>query len=236
MGIFRRLLLAALCAGLVAGVVAALAHQFGTVPLILQAETFEKPAASAPPGQAGEAHQHAAPVEWEPENGVERAAYTLVADLLSGIGFALLLAAGLALRGGDADWHDGLFWGLAGFAAFTLAPGIGLPPELPGSEAGPLLARQLWWVTTAAATAGGLALLVFTRSPVYAVLAAALIGLPHVFGAPQADGHAGAHPGTAPEALARQFVVAATLVSFLFWCALGAATGYFYRRFQPHPG
>ena len=44
MGVFRRLLLAALCAGLVSGVVAAVAHQVGTVPLILQAETHEKPA------------------------------------------------------------------------------------------------------------------------------------------------------------------------------------------------
>jgi cobalt transporter subunit CbtA len=230
MAVFRRLLLAALCAGLVSGVLAAVAHQLGTVPLILHAETYEHPA--PPAGQAGHAHEPAAAAEWEPENGFERAAYTLAADLLTGIGFALLLAAGLALRGGDAGWHDGLFWGLAGFAAFTLAPGIGLPPELPGSEAGPLLARQVWWATTAAATVGGLALLAFTRAPGYAILAAALIVLPHVYGAPQAPGHA----GPAPEALTRQFAVAATLVSFLFWCALGAATGYFYRRFRRHPG
>jgi cobalt transporter subunit CbtA len=234
MAVFRRLLLAALCAGLVSGVLAAVAHQLGTVPLILQAETYEHPA--PPAGQAGHTHEPAAPAEWEPENGFERAAYTLAADLLTGIGFALLLAAGLALRGGDAGWHDGLFWGLAGFAAFTLAPGIGLPPELPGSGAGPLLARQIWWVATAAATAGGLALLAFTRAPGYAALAAALIVLPHVYGAPQATAHAGMHAGTAPEALTRQFAVAATLVSFLFWCALGTATGYFYRRFRPHPG
>ena len=226
MAVFRRLLLAALCAGLVSGVLATVAHQLGTVPLILQAETYEHPAPLA--GQAG--HAHAAAAEWEPENGFERAAYTLAADLLTGIGFALLLAAGLALRGGDAGWHDGLFWGLAGFAAFTLAPGIGLPPELPGSGAGPLLARQVWWMATAAATAGGLALLAFTRAPGYAILAAALIVLPHVFGAPQASVH-----GTAPEALARQFAIVATLVSFLFWCALGAATGYFYRRFRHIP-
>jgi cobalt transporter subunit CbtA len=229
MAVFRRLLLAALCAGLVSGVLAAVAHQFGTVPLILKAETYERPTPAA--GQAGHAHEPAAAAEWEPENGVERAAYTLAADLLTGIGFALLLAAGLALRGGDAGWHDGLFWGLAGFAAFTLAPGIGLPPELPGSEAGPLLARQIWWAATAAATAGGLALLAFTRTPSYAILAAALIVLPHVYGAPSANAHA----SVAPEALTQQFGVAATLVSFLFWCALGAATGYFYQRFQPHP-
>jgi cobalt transporter subunit CbtA len=232
MAVFRLLLLAALCAGVVSGIVAALAHQLGTVPLILQAETYEKPMLAA--GLPGQAHDHGAAAAWEPENGVERAAYTLAADLLTGIGFALLLAAGLTLRGGETGWHDGLFWGLAGFAAFTLAPGIGLPPELPGSEAGPLVARQFWWVTTAAATAGGLALLAFTRSPVYAVLGAALIVLPHVYGAPQAGEHVGGHAGLASETLARQFVVAATLVSFLFWCALGAATGYFYRRFQPH--
>jgi cobalt transporter subunit CbtA len=231
MGIFRRLLLAALCGGLVSGVVAAAAHQFGTVPLILRAEAYEKPQAAKP----AEAHDHGAVAEWEPETGFERAAYTLAADLLTGIGFALLLAAGLVLRGGDAGWHDGLFWGLAGFAAFTLAPGLGLPPELPGSDAGPLLARQLWWIATAGATAGGLALLAFTGTPVYAVLAAVLIVTPHVFGAPQAVEHIGAHAGTTPEALTRRFAVAVTLVSFLFWCVLGVATGYFYRRFRPSP-
>ena len=107
---------------------------------------------------------------------------------------------------------------------------------MPGSEAGPLLARQLWWLTTAAATAGGLALLAFTRAPGYAVLAAALIVLPHVYGAPQATEPVAAHGGGAPETLVRQFAAAATLVSFLFWCALGASTGYFYRRFRPAAG
>lgn len=226
MAVFRRLLLAALCAGLLSGVLAAAAHQLGTVPLILQAEAYEHPAA-----QAGQAHDHPAIAEWEPENGVERTAYTLAADLLTGIGFALILAAGLALRGGDADWRDGLFWGLAGFAAFTVAPGLGLPPELPGSEAAPLAARQLWWIATAAATAAGLALLAFTRAPGWAMLAAALIVGPHLYGAPQAA----AHGQAAPAALAHRFAVAATLVSFLFWCALGAATGYFYRRFRAEP-
>ena len=49
MALFRRLLYAALCAGLVAGAVAAIAHQLGTVPLILQAETYEKAAQHAQP-------------------------------------------------------------------------------------------------------------------------------------------------------------------------------------------
>ena len=33
------------------------------------------------------------------------------------------------LSGGITDWRQGLFWGLAGFAVFTLAPGLGLPPS-----------------------------------------------------------------------------------------------------------
>jgi cobalt transporter subunit CbtA len=219
MAAFRRLLCAALCAGLLCGALIAAAHQFGTVPLILAAETYEKPAA----------HAHEQAAAWEPENGFERTAYTAAADLLAAIGFALLLAAGFTLRGGEIGWRESLFWGLAGFAAFTLAPGLGLPPELPGSEGAPLLSRQLWWVATTTATAGGLALFAFTTRPRWALIAAVLIVLPHLYGAPQPIA-AGAH-GTAPDELARRFVVAATVLSFLFWAALGTSTGYFYRRF-----
>ena len=230
MATFRHLVFVALCAGLLSGVLVALAHQIGTVPLILEAETYE---AAAQP----HAHPAAAPADantgWEPETKIERALYTLAGDVLAAIGFALLLAAGLTLRGGAVTWREGLFWGLAGFATFTLAPGLGLPPELPGSEAAPLVGRQLWWLATAVATAGGLALIAFTKRPGYAILAAALIVLPHLFGAPQPAEHAGS---VAPEALAHRFVVAATLVSLLFWLALGASTGYFYRRFAPRTG
>ncbi len=222
MAVFRRLVCAALCAGLLAGIVAAAAQQIATVPLILKAETYEQAAAPA-------AHDHA-PAGWKPENGIERALYTIVADLLAAIGFALLLAAGLALRGGAVTWRDGLFWGLAGFAIFTLAPGLGLPPEIPGTAAAPLAARQLWWLATTVATGAGLALLVYTRRAQYAALAVLLIALPHLFGAPQPAGHA---VGAAPAALAHRFVVAATVASLLFWVTLGAASGYFYRRFAP---
>jgi len=233
MGTFRRLVYAALCAGLLSGIFATGAHQIGTVPLILEAETYEEAAQHV----AAQAHAHdstTAPVhdstevEWTPETKVERASYTLVADLLAATGFALLLAAGFALRGGAVTWRDGLFWGLAGFATFTLAPGIGLPPEIPGTEAAPLVARQLWWLATVLSTGGALGLLAFTRRALYAGLAVILIVLPHFYGAPQPADFAAA----APEALAHRFVVTATLVSFLFWATLGASTGYFYRRFE----
>jgi cobalt transporter subunit CbtA len=218
--VLRRLVWVALCAGLLSGLFAAAAHQIGTVPVILQAEMYE---------EAAQTPAHERSVAWEPQNGVERAAYTLLADLLTAIGFALLLAAGLTLRGGAVGWRDGVFWGLAGFSAITIAPGLGLPPELPGTEAAPLLDRQLWWLATAVATGSGLALLAFTNRAQWAILAAILIVLPHFYGAPRLAEHA---VSVTPEALSRQFIVAATVVSFLFWLILGASTGYFYSRFR----
>jgi len=223
MAVFRRLVFAALCAGLLSGVFATAAHQIGTVPAILEAELSEKPAMSMAEG----ADQHAG--AWEPENGVKRTGYTLLADVLTGTGFALLLAAGLALRGGEVTWRDGLFWGLAGFAAFTIAPSLGLPPQLPGTAAAPLLERQLWWISTAVLTGCGLALFAFTTRAPLTVIGAILIVLPHLYGAPRALEHTAA----APEALAHRFIVAATVTNFIFWMILGASTGYFYGRLQP---
>jgi cobalt transporter subunit CbtA len=247
MSALRQLLAAALCAGILAGILAAAMHQLGTVPLILEAETYERAAAQAQPAVsqpavsqpavsqpaapdshgAGE-HRHAAGEPWEPETGLERAAYTLAADVLAGIGFALLLAAGIAVRGHGVSWRDGLFWGLAGFVVFALAPGLGLPPEIPGAVAAPLTDRQLWWTATAGLPAGGLALLAFSRRPAYAALGIALLVLPQVYGAPQPPDDASA---AAPASLARQFAVAATVTSLVFWAALGVMTGYCYRRF-----
>jgi cobalt transporter subunit CbtA len=223
MAIFRRLVFAALGAGLLSGVFAAVAHQIGTVPLILEAETYENSSAHA----MAAPHEHAS--AWQPKNGAERTAYTLLADILTGIGFALLLAAGLTLRGGEAGWREGLLWGLAGFATFTVAPSLGLPPQLPGSESAPLLERQLWWLGTVVATGGALAVILFTTRAHWAILAAILIVLPHILGAPEPDEHIGA----APVALAHHFVVAATIVNFLFWLILGASTAYFLKRLQP---
>jgi cobalt transporter subunit CbtA len=221
MAVFRRLVFAALCAGLLSGVFATVAHQIATVPLILQAETYEKPSERA----SAAAYQHSA---WEPENGAERTAYTLLADILTGVGFALLLGAGLTLRGGEVGWRQGLLWGLAGFATFTVAPSLGLPPQLPGSEAAPLLDRQLWWLGTVVTTGCALALITFTTRARWTMVGAVLIVLPHLYGAPEPPEQIAA----APSALTHHFIIAATVVNFLFWLILGASTGYFHERLQ----
>jgi cobalt transporter subunit CbtA len=232
--LFRAIVLSAMVVGFVAGAAITVVQFFSTVPLILSAEVYEHEEAGAQSGPA--AHEHAAhdqtdhehgSAAWEPTEGLQRNSFTAAANILTAIGFALLLAGIYALRGHPVAWHEGLLWGLAGFAVFTVAPGLGLPPELPGVPAAPLEARQIWWVATAAATASGLGLLVLRRSIWAAALGACLIALPHVIGAPQpAEIHT-----DVPAALSQQFVVAVTLTSLLFWLLLGSLTSIAYRRF-----
>lgn len=232
---FRNIVFSAVLVGLIAGLAVSALHAIGTTPLILQAETFETAG-----GEAAPAHNHdaATPVEhhhdaeaWTPADGFERNAYTIAANVLTAIGYALVLTGLMSLRGAQGGWREGLFWGLAGFAAVMLAPMIGLPPELPGSPAAALEARQIWWIGTVAATAGGIALLAFKRGEPWAIiLAVALIAAPHIIGAPLPP--EGEH-ALAPLPLERRFVVVATVTSFVFWLILGALSGLFVKRFDP---
>lgn len=231
MPVFRSIVFTAALAGLLAGFLLTIAQHLGTVPLILKAEVYEQaaePAAAAPtPMVAGHDHASHDHEAWSPQDGFERTAFTFVANIITGTGFALLLVAGFALRGGSVGWRQGLFWGLGGFAVFMLAPSLGLPPELPGMPAAELGPRQVWWLLTAAATAAGLALLAFRPTPVWAVAAIALLVVPHLVGAPQpVDAET-----LVPEALAHSFVVAVTVTNFLFWVALGVLSAIFFERF-----
>jgi len=219
------------------GAVVTAAQLFSTVPLILKSEVYERAAeAAAASGSATHEHtdhQHADhdhdAAAWEPKEGLQRNLFTAGANILTAVGFALLLAGIYALRGHPVTWHEGLLWGIGGFLVFTAAPGLGLPPELPGVPTAPLQIRQIWWVATAAATASGLGLLVFKRAAWAAVLGFGLIVLPHLIGAPRlTETHT-----AVPEALSHQFVVAVTLTSLLFWVLLGSLTSLAYRRFSP---
>jgi cobalt transporter subunit CbtA len=223
---FRRIVMVGGLAGLLAGILLTLLHLAVTVPIILEAETYEQVAAAQAHATGSGGHAHDAEA-WAPEDGIERALFTLLADIITAVGFGLLLVATCVLAGRELTWREGLHWGLAGFAAFMLAPTIGLPPELPGMEAAPLLQRQAWWLATVAATAGGLALLFLGREPLRAGLGLVLLVLPHLHGAPQAV----EHHSLVPAALAHQFVSAALVVNLLFWAALGAIAGLLCKRF-----
>lgn len=249
MAVFRNVVFIAAIAGLFAGIAMAVMQSFATTPLIIAAEAFEGGAAHGPEeelhthgegadtiiktheaGVGGHthtpAHDHGEGA-WAPEDGLERELYTAAANVVTAIGFALVLVVASELFGGIASWRQGLAWGFAGFAAFSLAPTLGLPPELPGMPAADLGARQVWWTATVAATAGGLGLIAFGRSALFAGIGVALIVLPHLIGAPQPETHATAVPAD----LHRSFIVAVTVTSLLFWLALGAAVGLLRPRF-----
>ena len=240
MTVFRNVVFVAALAGFIAGILMAAMQAYSTVPLILQAETFENGGGHHHDGASDHNHDAAVPVDhshevataddeegWAPADGFERFFYTSMANIVTAIGFGLVLVVASEFFGGIDGWRRGLLWGLAGFAIFTLAPGLGLPPELPGMPAADLTARQVWWIGTVVATAAGLALIAFRKSLPFALIGVALIVVPHVIGAPQPE----SHDSPVPADLHHAFVVAVTITNLIFWVVLGALSGYFRQRF-----
>ncbi|MBO6538418.1 MAG: CbtA family protein [Rhizobiaceae bacterium] len=234
MTLFRNVVFVAALAGLVAGLFMAAMQAYATVPLIIQAESFEGAGAGHHHHgeEAADGHSHgeeAAEGEegWAPADGFERFFYTSMANIVTAIGFGLVLVVVSEFAGGIAGWRQGLFWGLAGFATFALAPGLGLPPELPAMPAAELGARQTWWLATVVATGSGLALIVLRRTPALAALGLVLIAAPHIVGAPQPA----SFETPVPAALHHDFVVAVTVTNLLFWAVLGSVAGVLRARF-----
>lgn len=247
----KRIFSVALAAGGLAGVLISVVHAYTTVPIILHAETYENaaldraPAGSelaqadpavfvtAPNGNAAQlrfASSAAQPeVEeggWAPADGIERTLYTLGGNLIMSVGFALLLVGCFALDGKPVDGRRGVGWGIAGFAVFTLAPALGLAPEVPGAMAADLVDRQLWWLFAVAAAGGGLWLVVFGRHRWMPIVGVAVASLPHIVGAPKPE----AIGGSAPPELAGEFAAASIVVSAILWVMLGWFAGVFWER------
>src|ERR1700752_485676 len=123
MNVFRSIVFSSVVAGFVVGTIVTVIQQFGTVPLILRAEVFEKAAEAHHHDDAATTrvegtaaalqhaeHEHDAEA-WEPRDGFERNAFTAAANVLTAIGFALVLAGFFAVRSGIAgrlSWHEGL--------------------------------------------------------------------------------------------------------------------------------
>ena len=231
-----RVLSVGLLAGLLAGLLIAALQQVTTTPLILVAETYEKQgdaASAAPPASgASKEHDHAGHADgWKPADGLPRFFYTSITTVATAVGIAFLLMAGMIFAGEPIDERRSLAWAIAGFVATGLAPAAGLAPELPGSGAGDLIARQLWWIGTAAATA--LALWAFLRieNPVARLGAVVLLLAPHVIGAP----HSHAFESKVPAEIAAEFAALSLVVQGLLWALAGIAVGLLWPRFAPRP-
>jgi len=235
----RHFLATALFAGLLAGLAVTGLQHATTTPLILQAEVFEtggaQPATAhdhathdhgAATAANAHSHSHGADGGWSPADGAERLFFTTLANLIAGVGFAFVLVACFALWNGPVSGRTGVLWGLAGFAVFTLAPALGLPPELPGTNGGELMARQVWWIATAAATAAGLWLLVFPGKTWAAAAGIVALAIPHIIGAP----HPAEYSTLVPAELSAKFTAASIVTAAVFWACLGWLAGAFYAR------
>lgn len=213
-------------AGVLAGIILFALQHWTTLPLIHQAERYEKTEAAAHPAmQANDA----------PEVGQEvgqaeavsaaytRAAYTAVGDVLVATGFGMLLAAMYALSG-KFGLVRGIVWGLAGFATFHLGPALVVPPLLPALDAAPLHLRQSAWLVAALST--GLGLAIFAFGPRGAKLAGVVaLCLPVVlfrflFPLPGAQA-----PSEALSVLEHLFIVRTLGDNLIFWLVLGAMSG-----------
>lgn len=237
-----RIMATGLLAGVLSGLFVAALQHVTTTPLILQAEVYEsaatKPAAhqhsSLPDSREAKliyVHGEAATADaqhqaWAPSDGLERTAYTSMATIGTAVGFALMLIAAMLASGADIAPKSAALWGLGAFVATGLAPGLGLPPELPGSAAADLVSRQTWWVATAAATAAGI-WLVFQSSRLSSIVwGLCLIAAPHVIGAPQTHEFA----STVPAELAGHFTSTSLAVHAVLWTLVGATAGFFWQR------
>lgn len=230
-----RMLAGGVLAGFAAGLFAALLHFAFVQDLILLGEQYETGAlvhfetgdATAPSGHEhaeGEAeHAHAAATT-EGESAFKRNALTVMFTALIYAAYGILLVAGFALAehfGKAVTAREGILWGLAGFTVFQLAPAMGLPPELPGTVAPDLGARQIWWLGTVLATATGIACLAYGRTLLPAVLGGVLLAAPHAIGAPHLD----QYYGVAPPEVGAAFAANVLGAGFVAWAVLGWLAG-----------
>lgn len=255
---FRTILLSASVAGLFAALALTLLQLTWITPLILAAEAYESAAPishhtetigaehghvttdDAHEHTAQQSHDHAANEHdhhagaWQPANGFERTFYTFVSNVVMGVAYALMLSGVYTLWQRPSGIAQGLLFGLAGFAVFFAAPGLGLPPELPGTEAADLGQRQLWWIGTATSTAVALTLM-FAQNPLFIprkwllrALGVVALVIPHLVGAP----HPAVAGSLAPIELQNHFRLATVVGNAVFWLLLGAISALAWRKFS----
>ena len=248
--IFSRLIWAGLAVALVVGALQTGLQRWQALPIILAAEVYEDqkavPPAVEPAPTAGhvQAHEHVhdAAEAWSPANGVERSAWTWVANVLHAFGMALLTMAIMAV----CVWRGtalrtlplALVTAAAGWLVFHFWPSIGLHAEIPGMDAPRLGSRQGWWVLAAGSAALACVAVAGLRSPLRWCVAAALLALPYVVGAPSitADPLSGfqGEAQVALRELGSRFIWATTWVALSFWLSMGLAAGPAFRRWvQP---
>lgn len=244
--LLHRLIWCALLTALLVGSVQLAVGRWQAVPIILAAEVFESrklqaehPLAHEQASAAG--HAHGDP---DPADVGERTAWTWVAHVLHGFSMALLMFSVM----GWWVWKRGAPLGTArlalavasaGLLSMDLWPALGLPAEIPGMDAAGLGSRQAWWVLAATSAALACAALAGVATKTVAshwrwLIAAALLALPFIVGAPQPLGDPlpgfDAQTRAQLQELEREFIWATRWTSLSFWVSLGGMGGWVFAR------
>lgn len=216
-----RVLVSAMFAGVVAGLIAALLQLMFVQPVLLHAELYE----------SGElVHFGSAAVSAHPElPGFDalRDGMSILFSALVYTGYALMLIGLMSIaeqRGHEITPRNGMLWGLAGFIAFHFAPGLSLAPEVPGVASADLGLRQIWWFSTVISAGLAMWLLAFGKSRIAYGVAALLLLAPHVIGAPMPS----TFTGPVPTEIGSLFAARAFGVGMVSWVILGTCAGYFW--------
>ena len=230
--VFRQVIYYSILVGIIAGLVLSAVQRLQVVPIIFAAETFESTPMGTTSGE-DDGHDHA---HWSPEDGLERTLFTAASNLLTAIGFALVLLSVMLVvqtwsqnRPSRFAWQRALGWSLGGYAVFWLAPAVGLPPEIPLQNTVELQDRQVWWVICVVCTAAGLGGLAFGPTP-WRWVAPLVIAVPYLIGAPHPDGpmflDQTLDAARTLEALAVDFVYATAFANAVFWLVLGSMVSW----------
>jgi len=223
----KNILTSAVFAGVAVGVVAALLQFWLVTPSLFEGELYETGERVHFASDGTTQSVSGTPSIWEDP---ARQLMTVGFNIVTFTAFAFLLVAGFAVAersGHEISPKQGLVWGLAGFIALQLAPAVGLPPELPGTPAAEVGARQVWWIGCVVATGVGLALIAFGNG-LAIMIGFGLIALPHVIGAPHLD----TYFGVAPPELSAHFVSLSLGAAAMTWALLGFFAAVLWVRSQ----
>ncbi len=225
--IFRNIVFSAVLVGLVSGLIYGAFQQIQLSPIIYAAENFE-------------IAQSARETTWSPNDGAERIFWTLLANVLTGISFALVMLSLMALH--DLKSHkpkvdvvQGIGWGAVGLLAIFVAPSlVGLHPEVPGTMSAGLEHRQVWWLFSVLTTVLAVAVLYYAPLKFKAV-GVVLAAAPYIMAS---SGNAQLiFQNTNPVAVAQlnelsqQFFSMTAIGTALFFIVLGAGSGYAVKKF-----
>jgi cobalt transporter subunit CbtA len=232
-----KIILSTILAGLLAGLILAGIQHVRLTPLIQAAEIYEtpeteaiaeasKPCVETMPGMKM-CNDDGRP-SWKPEQGWQRTISTITASLLAGAGFAILMVGISMLTNIPITKQNGLIWGICGFIAVSLAPSIGLPPQLPGMPEMDLHARQIWWVTTILLTSVAIYLWIKAKD-LWWRIAAIIVAIAPQFFAPI---NAAKTEGNLPASLAAEFVSSSLAANLIMWLAIGFFVSLALDKFQ----